>query len=79
MRQNYSGNKRRKEELRKKKQEAKRNKRQHKQTQDPQPGPVSSGRPEVSPVSLPKLDLAKFGLPIKKKPVSQPLPPLPFK
>ncbi len=43
MRQNYSGNKRRKEELRKKKQEQKRNKRLQKNVQPGSPDAAAAG------------------------------------
>lgn len=53
MRQNFSGNKRRKEELRKKKQEAKRNKRLNKHAQIQQPETLVSGQPLENPVLFP--------------------------
>jgi hypothetical protein len=53
MRQNFKGNKRQKEELRRKKQEEKRNKRFNKRTQEPIPGTPSSGVPgeTAAPIS----------------------------
>jgi len=56
MRQNYRGNKSRKEESRKRKQKEKKNKRLNKKTQVPLPDPSSSGIPDENPASFPTQD-----------------------
>lgn len=59
MRQNFSGNKRRKEELRRKKQEEKRNKRFNKGAQAGSPGPADQPAGETSAfVSAPAAEIS---------------------